>query len=162
MQPTNKNRRWQQLRAMAKNTYRHSVASKPRCMLIRGDSRVILRTVPGASVDCIITSPPYGDLKNYGRANQLGYGQHLVKQYLPDMQAVLTELHRIAKIGASLWLVLDAFKTNGEALLLPWELARRAQQCGWTLHDIIVWDKGKSLPWSHDGKFRSVCEFVVL
>jgi len=113
-------------------------------------------------VDCIITSPPYGDLKNYGRANQLGYGQHLVKQYLPDMQAVLTELHRIAKIGASLWLVLDAFKTNGEALLLPWELARRAQQCGWTLHDIIVWDKGKSLPWSHDGKFRSVCEFVVL
>jgi DNA modification methylase len=149
------------LRAGASQRLIHAVR-KPNCVVYRGDCRELLPRLKEESIHCIITSPPYGALKDYGSSKQVGFGQHLSKQYLPDMQLVLNELFRVAKPGASLWLVLDSVKNNGQALLLPWELAQRAQVAGWTCHDIVVWDKGKSLPWSHNGRFRGVCEFVML
>lgn len=162
MPRTSKRRRWAAIRrAIAKQPRRLRV-NKLGCVLVNGDARILLKSLPAESIDCIVTSPPYGSLKNYGAKKQLGYGQHVNNQYLPDLEGVLAELFRVARQGATLWLVLDSIRANGEALMLPWEIARRAQLHGWKLHDIIVWDKGRSLPWSHKGQFRGVCEFVVL
>ena len=44
----------------------------PRNTILIGDARVQLATLPGASVDCIITSPPYFQLRDYGVTGQLG------------------------------------------------------------------------------------------
>ena len=40
--------------------------------LHRGDSLKILRTLPDCSVQCVVTSPPYWGLRDYGVAGQLG------------------------------------------------------------------------------------------
>ncbi len=134
---------------------------KPSCIIGCGDARETLRAFPSDSVTTIITSPPYADLKNYGTEKQIGFGQAF-NQYLPDMRTVMCELHRITKEGGALWMVLDMVKVNGVSAALPWQIIDMAKDIGWDLQDIIVWDKGKSLPWSNRGKFRGVCEFILL
>jgi DNA modification methylase len=136
--------------------------NKDKCIYLAVDARIALKCLPNDSVDCIITSPPYGNLKDYGSQDQIGFGQHSLDEYFADLQEIFAELYRIAKEGTALWLILDNWKTSGELVPLPWELMSRAQQSGWNIHDVIIWDKGRSLPWSHVGRFRSVCEHVIL
>ncbi len=135
--------------------------SKDKCAILRADSRIAISQLPNNSVSCIITSPPYGDLKNYGSKNQIGFGQKL-EEYLPDLEKIFEKLLVVAKPGASMWIVLDMMKEAGETIPLPWEIISRCKNVGWTFQDLVIWDKGKSLPWSSRGKFRGVCEYILL
>jgi len=40
--------------------------------IYQGDSLEVLRTLPAESVHCVVTSPPYWGLRDYGVAGQLG------------------------------------------------------------------------------------------
>jgi len=44
----------------------------PINQIIQGDSLEVLKTFPSESFDCVITSPPYWNLRDYGVAGQLG------------------------------------------------------------------------------------------
>ena len=44
----------------------------PRNQVLIGDARKVLDTLPAASVDCVITSPPYFRLRNYQDGRQIG------------------------------------------------------------------------------------------
>ena len=131
------------------------------CRIHNGDARDLLRLVPEDSVDLILTSPPYADLKDYGYEGQIGFGQPF-DAYLQDMSRVLEACFKVAKSSASLWLVSDVFKKNGEMVDLPSELARCAQEAKWKLQDIIIWHKTKTLPWSHRGRLRKIFERVYV
>lgn len=126
------------------------------------DSRLALPLLPDSCVDTVITSPPYGDVKNYGTEGEIGYGQSIDDEYLDDLEKILAELHRVSASGAALWLVLDMFRYRGRTIALPFELMEKARKVGWHLQDMIVWDKGRSLPWSHRGRFRRVSEHILL
>lgn len=101
-------------------------------------------------------------MKDYGRNSQIGFGQASTKDYLRDMGAVLKDLHRVCSSGAALWMVLDTVKHSGRTLSLPWEIITRARKADWIFHDLVIWDKGRSLPWSHVGRFRGVFEYILL
>jgi len=40
--------------------------------LLQGDNRQVLRTLPAKSVHCVVTSPPYAGLRDYGVDGQIG------------------------------------------------------------------------------------------
>lgn len=40
--------------------------------IIVGDALTVLRDLPGSSVQCCVTSPPYWGLRDYGVPGQLG------------------------------------------------------------------------------------------
>ena len=141
---------------------RGTPATRRNCALVAADCRKALRHCPDGVVDCVITSPPYGRLKDYGGQGQIGFGQSSIDDYLRDIDDVLKELHRICKNGSALWMVLDTVKQSGHTLALPWEVISRARKIGWEYHDLVIWDKGRSLPWSHVGRFRGVFEYVLL
>lgn len=44
----------------------------PRNTILGGDATEWLRQLPRASVDCVITSPPYYQLRDYGMPGQIG------------------------------------------------------------------------------------------
>ena len=44
----------------------------PRNTIIVGDCREVLPALPAASVHCIVTSPPYYGLRDYGVERQIG------------------------------------------------------------------------------------------
>ncbi|MBI2917611.1 MAG: site-specific DNA-methyltransferase [Chloroflexi bacterium] len=129
------------------------------CRLHNGDARDLLRIIPQDSADLILTSPPYADLKDYGYKGQIGFGQTF-DAYLQDMRGVLEACFEAAKPTATLWLISDVFKKNGEMIDLPAELARCASDAGWKLQDVVIWHKTKTLPWSHRGRLRKIFEYV--
>ena len=52
-----------------------------RCTIHVGDCLDVMRSMPTGSVDCVVTSPPYWGLRDYGVAGQIGLeptlGEHL-------------------------------------------------------------------------------------
>lgn len=44
----------------------------PINQIIQGDCLKVLKTLPSESVDCVITSPPYWALRDYGTASWEG------------------------------------------------------------------------------------------
>ena len=155
-------KRWASFQAASRKLDVRTSAWRSECVYLAGDCRGLLRQLPNETIDCVITSPPYGQQKDYGPKGQIGFGQRTEGEYLQDISAVLFELHRVCTTGAALWVVLDTVKKSGTTLLLPWEVITRAQHAGWTLQDVVIWDKGRSLPWSHFGHFRGVFEYVLL
>lgn len=126
------------------------------------DSREVLKSFLSNSVNAVITSPPYGNVKNYGTVGEIGYGRSFENEYFLELQDILTHLHRITVDGGAFWLILDMFRYKSNTIALPFELMERARRSGWHFQDMIVWDKGRNLPWSHSGKFRSVSEHILL
>jgi DNA modification methylase len=111
-------------------------------------------------IDVTITSPPYWDLKDYGVESQIGFGQDY-RQYLDDLEKVFSDVYSLTKRDGSLWIIIDTIKHRGEIKLLPFDLAQRMKDVGWILQDIIIWNKDKTLPWSHRGKLRNIFEYIT-
>lgn len=125
------------------------------------DARRIAQLLPDEElVDVTITSPPYWNLKDYGVESQIGFGQ-TYNQYLDELEKVFRDIYSITKKRGSLWIISDTIKYKGEIELLPFDLAQRLKKIGWILQDIIIWNKDKALPWSHQGKLRNIFEYIA-
>jgi DNA modification methylase len=77
-------------------------------MLIRADSTGVLPLADG-SVQCVVTSPPYWGLRDYGVAGQMGL-EATVGEYVEKMVGVFREVRRVLKDDGVVWLNLgDAY-----------------------------------------------------
>lgn len=133
------------------------------------DSRKLDKKLEKDSVDVIMTSPPYWDLKDYGTENQIGLDQKY-DDYKKDVIRVLDKCYNITKKTGSMWIVVDTLKKNREMITLPFDIVSelkeyqkntRGKNERWFLQDIIIWQKDKTLPWSHKGKVRSIFEYIL-
>lgn len=125
------------------------------------DARKIGTIIKEPIVDVTITSPPYGDLKDYGFEGQIGYGQDYESEYLEDLKIIFQQCFNITKPTGSLWIIVDTFKKRGEVKLLSFDLAQKLNEVGWRLFDIIIWDKTRTLPWSRKGQLRNTFEYIL-
>jgi len=73
----------------------------------------VLRELPDASVDCVVTSPPYYGLRDYGVDGQRGL-EGSPAEYVAGMVAVFAEVRRVLADDGTLWLNLgDSYATQG-------------------------------------------------
>jgi DNA modification methylase len=78
-----------------------------------GDALAVLRELPAASVDCVVTSPPYWGLRDYKAAGQLGL-EPTPAAYVDSIVEVFREVRRVMRDHATLWLNLgDSYASNG-------------------------------------------------
>jgi DNA modification methylase len=81
--------------------------------MLKGDCRAILPTLPDESVHCVVTSPPYWGLRDYGVDGQLGMETSL-GAYLDTMVEVFREVRRVLRSDGTLWLNLgDSYANTG-------------------------------------------------
>jgi DNA modification methylase len=84
----------------------------PGVRLLTGDCRAILPTLPAASVHCVVTSPPYWGLRDYGVAGQIGL-EASYTDYIETMRAVFAEVRRVLRADGTLWLNYgDSYATS--------------------------------------------------
>ena len=70
-----------------------------------GDALAVLQTLPAESVQCVVTSPPYWGLRDYGTVHQLGL-ERTPEEYAEKMVAVFREVWRVLRNDGTLWLNL--------------------------------------------------------
>ena len=111
-----------------------------------GDALDVARTLPDASVDCIVTSPPYFGLRDYGADGQYGT-EASPAEYVETMRALFAELRRVLAGDGTLWLNLgDSYGKAKNLLGIPWRVAFALQDDGWTLRQEVIWAKRNCLP----------------
>lgn len=82
--------------------------------IIQGDCREVLRTLPDESVHCVVTSPPYFGLRDYGVGGQIGL-EESPSAFVAEMVAVFREVRRVLRKDGTLWLNLgDSYANDGK------------------------------------------------
>jgi hypothetical protein len=73
--------------------------------IIVGDCRDMLPTLASESVHCVVTSPPYYGLRDYGIAGQIGLEPDF-QSYIASIVEVFREMRRVLRKDGTLWLNL--------------------------------------------------------
>lgn len=88
-------------------------------------------------VDLTVTSPPYDNLREYNG-------------FIFDWRCVIRELFRITKLGGCvIWVVNDA-TINGSETGTSFLQALFAKECGFNLHDTMIYRKTNPVPYYHN------------
>ena len=73
--------------------------------LLQGDCIQVLQTLPAASVHCVVTSPPYFGLRDYGHEGQIGL-EPTVSEYVAKLVNVFREVWRVLRDDGTVFLNL--------------------------------------------------------
>ena len=71
--------------------------------ILEGDCRDLLASIPDASVNCCVTSPPYFGLRDYGVDGQMGL-EASPDEFISGMVDVFRDVRRVLHDDGTLWL----------------------------------------------------------
>ena len=158
----------------------------------QGNSLDILKQMPDNSVDCVITSPPYWQLRDYGYDDQWGL-EPTYQEYLEHLWSLMDETYRILKPTGTAWINLgDTYATKSGnmgvkeqwdglnkdrdtnfpqspagklhkcLLLIPHRFAIGCIDRGWIVRNDIIWAKRNGMPESVTDRFSKKHEYFFL
>lgn len=157
--------------------------------LITADVLDGLATLEDESVQCVVASPPYWGLRDYGIDGMIGL-EPTLDEWLERMVEVCREIRRVLRSDGTFWLnVGDAYAANRsyqvrdnkhcevgnisgavvpagykpkDLLMMPARLALALQADGWWLRSDIIWAKPNPMPESCTDRPTSSHEHVFL
>jgi len=120
-----------------------------------GDCKEVLKTLASASVDLIVTSPPYADQRKrtYGGIHPDKY----VEWFLP----ISAELQRVLKPTGTFILNIKERVVNGERHTYVLELILAMRSQGWLWTEEFIWHKKNSYPGKWPNRFRDSWERLL-
>lgn len=80
--------------------------------ILEGDVLARLAELPDESVQCVVTSPPYWGLRDYGVEGQIGL-EKTPTEYLTKMVAVFEEVRRVLRSDGVAWVNMGDSYTDG-------------------------------------------------
>ena len=142
--------------------------------VLNGDALTMLKALPSESVNCIVTSPPYYGLRDYGHDGQIGLEQ-TPQEFIGKLVDVFHECRRVLTKDGTCWVNMgDSYASGGrtyrdadeklqqrgmsvrlkdaqgikpkDLLGIPWRLAFALQDDGWYLRSEIIWAKPNPMP----------------
>lgn len=155
----------------------------------QGNSIDIIRTMPSESVDCVVTSPPYYGLRDYGHPGQIGL-EESPSEFIEKLVDLFREIRRVLKPEGTCWVNLgDSYSGNcsrtskgrqgfGEKregvftkggglpsknlIGIPWMFAFAMRDDGWYLRQDIIWHKPNAMPESVTDRCVKAHEYIFL
>jgi DNA modification methylase len=126
---------------MSTNDYRNKI--------IHGDCLQVMSSFEDNSIDLVVTSPPYDNLRNYN-----GYSF--------KFEEISTELFRVIKDGGVVvWVVGDA-TINGSETGTSFRQALRFVEVGFNLHDTMIFQKRNPIPQIYRKRYNNVFEYMFV
>jgi site-specific DNA-methyltransferase (cytosine-N4-specific) len=167
----------------------HSI-SLQGSMILLGDASDVLSQLPSGVFQCVVTSPPYWGLRDYGIEGQIGL-EETMPQFLDRLVDVFRQVYRVLRNDGVLWLNIGDGYTSGnrgwrapdkknparamsvrpdtpdglkpkDLLGIPWRLAFALQESGWYLRTDIVWNKPNAMPESVKDRPTRSHEYVFM
>jgi site-specific DNA-methyltransferase (adenine-specific) len=159
-------------------------------LVLEGDVTEVMPRLPSESVQCVVTSPPYWGLRDYGIAGQIGLEPTLAG-YINKLTSIFAEVRRVLKPDGILWLNMGDGFTSGnrgwrapdkknpnramsvrpdnppglkdkDLLGVPWRLALALQADGWFLRSDIIWHKPNAMPESVKDRPTRAHEYLFM
>ena len=113
-----------------------------------------MKMIPDASIDLVVTSPPYDNLRTYDNDIDKTWGEHI-------WRPILAELFRVTKQGGVVvWVVNDA-TINGSETGTSFRQALYAMGCGFNLHDTMIYQKKNPIPQNHN-RYEQSFEYMFV
>lgn len=146
--------------------------------IVFGDSRK-MNQIPDKSVQLIITSPPYWQLKDYGVEDQIGFNDSY-EEYINNLNLVWKECERVLSDGCRLCINIgDQFARSvyyGRYKVIPirTEIIRFCESLGMDYMGAIIWQKATtmntsgggaimgSFPYPRNGILKMDYEFILI
>ena len=159
--------------------------------IYQGDVIEKLKEIETGTVQCVVTSPPYWGLRDYGIDGQLGL-EETPEEYVEKMVEVFREVKRVLHDTGTVWLNLgDSYNGSGGAggdynkgglkdgqpkykgrnisslkpkdlVGIPWRVAFALQADGWYLRQDIIWHKPNPMPESVTDRCTKSHEYIFL
>jgi DNA modification methylase len=132
--------------ALDSNTPRHDGDYiKPGFVIFNSDSANLFQ-LDDASIQVVITSPPYFSVKDYDIGdNQIGF-ELLPYEFTVRLAEHFDECMRVIKPKGSLFVNLGDYIVDGEYKCVPAHFAIEMAKRGWRLNDTITWAKNNPRP----------------
>lgn len=153
--------------------------------IYEGNSLDVIKTFPDKSIDCVITSPPYWQLRDYGWNGQWGL-EPTFQMYLENLWSLMDEIYRVLKDEGTCWINLGDTYGGGSGvhpskssklfgglngnlpskggvtkclLLIPHRFAIGCIDRGWIMRNDIIWAKRNGMPESVTDRFSKKHEY---
>ena len=121
--------------------------------LIHGDCLEEMKKLEENSIDLTVTSPPYDNLRTYNGNNAL-WSEQVWKD-------CIQELFRVTKQGGVVvWVVGDA-TIKGSETGTSFKQALHAMDCGFRLHDTMIYRKENYTPLTHN-RYEQEWEYMFV
>ena len=120
-----------------------------------------LQSLPPEVIDCVVTSPPYFQQRDYSGDLQVGH-EGTPEEYIERLVEIFAECHRIMKPSGSLWMVLGDKYHKGQLLGMPWRIALALVDFGWILRSDVIWHKPNAMPSAVKTRPTTDHEYVFL
>ena len=138
-----------------------------------------MQEVKDASVQLIVTSPPYWQLKDYGSSDQIGFN-HTYEEYINNLNLVWSECYRIIENGCRLCVNIgDQFARSvyyGRYKVIPirTEIIKFCETIGFDYMGAVIWQKVTtcnttggasvmgSFPYPRNGILKIDYEFILV
>lgn len=131
----------------------------PLGVLYQGDAIELLEQFQKESVDCIIGSPPYYSVRDYGVKGQIGL-ESSVDEYVQALCAVYDRAKTVLKRTGSCWVNIGDLYLDKNLVLLPARFAIEMQRRGWIVRNDVIWRKTRCLPHPVKDRLISTHEHV--
>ena len=147
-----------------------------------------LKKMPNDFLDCVITSPPYYQLRDYGYEGQWGL-EPTYQEYLEHLWEMMDEIYRVLKPTGTCWINLgDSYSGSGGSggdynvgglregqnkvhppknqiknkclMLIPHRFAIGCIDRGWIMRNDIIWAKRNGMPESVTDRFSKKHEYI--
>ena len=160
--------------------------------LYNGDAKTVLQTLPDDIFHCVITSPPYYWLRDYGVEGQIGL-EWKVEGYVNALADIMDQVKRVlAPTGVCFLNIGDTYYSGkGESqgvdkkskkrrfglravdasglglpqkslIGIPWRVALELVNRGWVLRSSIIWDRLSTLPESVQDRPGRTYEYIFM
>lgn len=122
--------------------------------LIHGDCLKEMLKFPDNYVDMVVTSPPYDNLRNYGK----DFNTWTDIDWMLCLKLIYKKLK---PGGVCVWVVSDA-TINGSETGTSFRQALYAIKCGFNLHDTMIWDKKNFRPLFKGHRYYLAFEYMFI
>jgi len=155
-----------------------------------GDTRKLIQKLPDDTFQCVVTSPPYWGVRDYGIDNQIGAEPDL-QLYIEHLVAIFREVRRVLKPDGIFWLNIGNTYSSGgrkwrgadnknkgramsyrppippglkkkDLIGVAWLLALECQKDGWYLRNDIIWNKPNCQPESVKDRLTVSHEYLFM
>lgn len=132
-----------------------------RDQILCGDAETLSRQLPAASIDTVVTSPPYFQQRDYGNLDQIGL-ESKPQDYVARLVNLFTVIRAALNPQGSLWVVLGDKYLDGQLLGMPWRFALAMQDAGWLLRSDCIWHKPNAMPSATKNRPTTDHEYLFL